>query len=947
MPDKPHITSEEYVTRLVQVGVWATPENPIQYAFLEQRPAYLPNEQGWTVLSAAQRAAVERAMAMISEVVNLTFVEVPDNQQQPGPGNPRINFYANSVDLSFSGSMSPYQSPGSSAIDGADIRFNSARIAQRQSNEHFDDFTSFVALHEVLHAVGLSHPGDYNGQGPTYQNDAEFAEDTVQYSVMSYFAAAFTGADHFIGSVLYAARTPLLYDILALQSLYAPNMTTRAGDTVYGFNSNTGADSPFNFAVTIGPVVAIWDGGGVDTIDLSGYSDASLINLNGGEFSDAGGLTKNIAIAFGVTIENAIGGGGDDLIHGNAAANQLAGGAGNDLLEGSGGGDLLDGGTGIDTLRGGEGDDDYLVDNAGDQVIETLAADGIDRVESSINYILGDFVEDLTLAGVLNLNGTGNSLANALIGNVSANRLDGAAGADTMRGGAGHDLYIVDDSGDQAIETLAADGSDTVQSSVSFTLGAFLDKLILTGTAANGTGNALANQLTGNASANRLDGGAGADVMWGGAGDDVFIADHSGDRAIELGSAEGTDKVEASANYQLGANIENLILTGVAKINGTGNNVANAIDGNENANVLDGSGAADTMRGAAGDDIYIVDNVGDQAIETDAAGGIDTVISRVSFALGSFVENLTLAGIAVGAKGNSLDNFIVGNDGANRIDGKGGADLMKGGAGNDTYFVDNVADRVLETDTAHGTDLVNSSVSFTLGNFVENLTLTGPDAVNGKGNALANFISGNDAANILDGKAGADTMRGGAGNDVYVVDNAGDRAVEAASGDGTDTVQSNVSFTLAGLLENLTLTGAAAINATGNNAANALTGNNAANLLNGMAGSDTLQGGGGADDFLFTTALGSANVDEILDLQVGVDDIVLENAVFTGLAGGVLADGAFRTGSAALDADDRIIYNSATGALLYDADGVGGVAAVQFATLATGLNLSASEFLVI
>ena len=231
MADKPHITPEGYVAALVRVGVWATPQNPIQYAFLGQHPSYLPNEPGWAVLSPAQRAAVERAFAMISEVVNLTFVEVPDNQQQPGAGNSRINFYANSVDLSFSGSMDPYYSPGSDAILGADIRFNNARIAQRQANEHWQDFMPFVALHEVLHAVGLSHPGDYNGQGPTYANDAEFVEDTIQYSVMSYFSAANTGADHFIGSVQYAARTPLLYDILALQSLYAPNMTTRAGDT--------------------------------------------------------------------------------------------------------------------------------------------------------------------------------------------------------------------------------------------------------------------------------------------------------------------------------------------------------------------------------------------------------------------------------------------------------------------------------------------------------------------------------------------------------------------------------------------------------------------------------------------------------------------------------------------------------------------------------------------
>ena len=292
MADKPNITKEGFVTRLTQLGFWANPQNPIQYAFLEAKPAYLPNEPGFAIFSAAQRAAVERAFAMIAEVVNLTFVQVADNQQIPGPENPRIAFYANTVELSYSGSMYAHridsESPG---IHGADIRLNNARIAQRQSNEGWWDFTSFVALHEVLHAMALSHPGNYNGQGPTYANDAEFVEDTVQYSVMSYFAAAFTGADHSLGSVLYGARTPLLYDILALHSLYAPNMSTRAGDTVYGFNSNTGATSPFNFAVTTGPVVAIWDAGGIDTIDLSGYSSGSLIDLNEGAGDEYGAIS--------------------------------------------------------------------------------------------------------------------------------------------------------------------------------------------------------------------------------------------------------------------------------------------------------------------------------------------------------------------------------------------------------------------------------------------------------------------------------------------------------------------------------------------------------------------------------------------------------------------------------------------------------------------------------
>jgi len=729
------------------------------------------------------------------------------------------------------------------------------------------------------------------------------------------------------------------YDGLPLFELldYDLNLTgTTAADRLYG-------DYHVNTLSALDGDDLLDGGGGPDSMIGGAGNDIYMVDNSGDSVAEAaaGGMDAvraSISYALGANLENlTLTGAGAIDGTGNALAN---------LLIGNGAANVLNGSAGADTMQGGAGNDIYLVDNAGDQAIETLAGDGVDRIESSINIILGSFIENLTLTGTLSVNGTGNNLANELVGNGAANRLDGAAGADTMRGGAGHDLYVVDNVGDQAIETLAIDGSDTVQSSVNFTLGAFLEKLVLTGTAVNGTGNALANQITGNAGANRLDGGVGADLMWGGAGNDTYVVDASGERAIELNDADGIDSVEASATFALGAFVENLTLTGVSAINGTGNGLANTIVGNAAANILNGSAGADTLRGGAGDDRYVVDNAGDQLVETNAADGLDSVSSSVTFTLSSNVENLTLTGIAVGATGNNLDNFIVGNDGANQIDGKAGADLMRGNGGNDTYAVDNVGDRIVESDGG-GSDLVNSTVSFTLASFVENLTLTGAAAVNGNGNAFANFITGNAAANVLDGKAGADLMRGGAGNDTYIVDNVGDRAVEALAADGTDTVNSSISFTLGGNLENLTLTGAAAINATGNSAANSLTGNAAANVLNGMAGGDTLVGGGGGDDFLFTTALGATNVDEILDLQVGIDDIVLENAVFAGLVVGPLDAGAFRIGSAALDADDRILYDSATGALYFDRDGTGSAAAVQFATLDPGLALSASEFQVI
>jgi len=185
----------------------------------------------------------------------------------------------------------------------------------------------------------------------------------------------------------------------------------------------------------------------------------------------------------------------------------------------------------------------------------------------------------------------------------------------------------------------------------------------------------------------------------------------------------------------------------------------------------------------------------------------------------------------------------IGND---IIDGRLGADNMNGGFGNDTYVVDNVADVAAESlFFGGGIDLVQSSVSHTLSVNLENLTLTGAAAINGTGNAKNNSLIGNGANNVLNGGTGADTMNGGFGNDTYVVDNIGDIAAEVAG--GIDLVQSSVSHTLSINLENLTLTGAAAINGTGNAKNNSLIGNSANNILSGLNGNDRIIGGLGND----------------------------------------------------------------------------------------------------
>jgi Ca2+-binding RTX toxin-like protein len=194
-------------------------------------------------------------------------------------------------------------------------------------------------------------------------------------------------------------------------------------------------------------------------------------------------------------------------------------------------------------------------------------------------------------------------------------------------------------------------------------------------------------------------------------------------------------------------------------------------------------------------------------------------------------------------------------------------------------------------------------------------------------------------------------MAGAAGNDTYIVDNAGDKVLEAA-GLGTDSVIATKSYILqiGSSVEVLRTTGTSstyAVNLVGNELANTIQGNAAGNVLIGKGGSDTLSGFAGSDTFVFNTALGAANVDKVTDYNVAADTIQIDNAVFAGLAVGTLPVGAFRIGAAAADANDRIIYNSANGGLSFDADGNGAGRSTAFALLATGLALTNNDFVVI
>ncbi len=547
---------------------------------------------------------------------------------------------------------------------------------------------------------------------------------------------------------------------------------------------------------------------------------------------------------------------------GNALENTIIGNSGSNTIDGGVNANPLVG----DTFVGGDGDDTYIVRNA-DDFIDEILDQGTDTVQAAFSYTLTTFVENLVLTGTANINGTGNGFINTITGNAGQNTIDGGVGADTMIGGAGNDTYIVDEIGDVVIEGAGID-VETVRSIVSYTAGANIENVTLVGVLSiDATGNSLGNILQGNAADNTLDGMGGADRMIGGLGNDYYFVDSAGDSITEL-AGEGTDTVEAASTYSLAdasaVGIENLVITGTGNFNGTGNAINNVITGNIGNNTLDGAAGNDTLIGGAGNDYYVVDATLD-VVSENASEGTDSVSSSATFTLAANVENLVLTGTGnINGTGNASDNTITGNSGDNILTGNGGndtlsglagADTMIGGLGDDYYVVDNVSDVVSEN-AGQGTDTVSSNATFTLSGFIENLVLTGTANINGTGDAGDNVITGNSGINTLtgndgndtlDGGLGADIMIGGIGNDTYIVNVTGDVVSENALG-GIDTIITNATYVLGGNIENLVLSGTAAINGTGDGGMNVITGNSAANMLSGLGGDDTLDGGAGADN---------------------------------------------------------------------------------------------------
>jgi Ca2+-binding RTX toxin-like protein len=605
---------------------------------------------------------------------------------------------------------------------------------------------------------------------------------------------------------------------------------------------------------------------------------------------------------------------------------------GSDSLDGLGGADTLDGGAGMDSMVGGDGNDTYVVDNAKDVVSES-GGDTNDRVLASIAIDLVNYlgVEHVTLTGTAGLAAIGNFGANMLIGNSGANKLDGKGADDTLIGGAGNDTYEADSAGDVIIE-YDGGGIDQVNSSATHSLDAFVENLTLTLDGdVDGLGNALANKIVGNSGDNQLSGGGGndtltgndgddtlvsglgADSMAGGAGNDLYDVDNVGDKVTD--SAGDQDRVNSSITYTLGANIENLKLTSFGAIDGTGNALANDIDGNAADNILSGLAGNDSLFGSGGNDL-LLGGEGDDSLSFSS--GADTLVGgagRDTFGGGTIGEMDLIMGFDPKPGGDVLDvsGLLVGFvPGSSKLDDfldvlpfdegtliQVDVDGLVGGVNFvDLVFLQGVVvvdlDLLLASDSILGVgDSGVMPISGTAGNDTVP-ALSDSNFVFGL--AGNDSLTGSSRNDWLDGGPGVDTMDGGGGSlgDTYVADSTKD-VIDAKGASIADRIIAPFSVDLTSApyaqLEHVTLTGTAALNATGNDADNVLIGNAGANKLDGKGSDDVMVGGAGNDIYFVDQA-----DDEVFELPGEGIDLVnssdhftlsafVENLTLTGVAG--------------------------------------------------------------
>ena len=538
-----------------------------------------------TQLTAAGASMAVQALQMWSDVSGISFVARTGAAQISfDDSDPGTNAYNNNITLA------------DGTIISSSMMVTTGWLTEFGTT--LDSYAFETTIHELGHALGLGHGGNYNGAA-TYDVDNFYRNDSQHLSIMSYmqsdhdeFARDSVDYNTFVNAQFRWVLTPMIADILAISNLYGLSTTTRTGDTTYGYNSNTG-NAALDAAVSLNDpaddsyvAFTIFDNGGTDTVDMSGFAGAQRIDLRQGASSDVLGGRLNMGIAYGTVVERAFGGSGNDVIVGNTSNNLLRGNNGSDTLIGSSGNDTLDGGAGADTLNGGLGrdamtggaaNDTFIVDNPLDQITEIGGGGTGDRVTASVSFSLAldddiEFLSTTNAAGTQLLHLTANNLAQTITGNAGVNNLaglggndqlnglggadhlDGGAGNDTLGGGIGNDWYFVNIQQDSIIETAGQGTADRVWASASFVLAADDDIEVLStvnaalSTVIHLTGNGLAQTIIGNKAANQLSGLAGNDTLAGADGADTLNGGIGND---VLNGGQGKDMLIGGADLDV------------------------------------------------------------------------------------------------------------------------------------------------------------------------------------------------------------------------------------------------------------------------------------------------------------------------------------------------------------------------------------------------------------